>query len=167
MQTKELITATLTTECQCNYCDDEAGIYLEADSCTGCGDWMLEDAHILLEEWYNRNAKPDAALISGTRLGWTRSSGYAIARGYVYEVLTKAILRTLTLDSQFELRLTLDGNQLTAIRYSHDEPTGASFTVAPFMPCDGYSECLALAEDIKEYDGRHLCGICADIEGLN
>lgn len=166
METKELITATLTTDCQCTYYEDETGDWLESPNCDGCGQWMLEDADYLLDAWYTRNGEPEAALISGTRLGWTRSNGYAIARGYVYEVLTKAILKKLTLDADFTLTLTLDNRQLTATRSSHDE-LRASFTVEPFIPCDGWSGCMALAENIKEYEGRNLCGICADIEGVN
>jgi hypothetical protein len=71
------------------------------------------------------------------------------------------------LDGDFELKLKIEGKNLTATRWSHDEPMGCSFTLRPFMPCDGYSECLALAEDIKEYDGRSLCSSCAQIEGVN
>jgi hypothetical protein len=70
------------------------------------------------------------------------------------------------LDADFRLELKLEGKTLTAKRWSHDEPMGCSFKLAPFMPCDGYSECLALAEDIKEYEGRSLCSVCADIEGV-
>lgn len=160
-------TSTLATDCQCLIEDEETGEEVTPDSCMDCGEWMLEDAHMTLEEWQKRNSNPEAALITGSNMGWTRREGYSIARGYVYEVLTKAILKRLMLDADFTLELKLEGKNLTATRWSHDEPTGCSFTVAPFMPCDGYSECLSLAEDIKEYEGRSLCSVCADIEGVN
>lgn len=160
-------TSTLTTDCECLTEDEETGEDVRPSQCWGeCGEWMLEDAELILEEWQKRNSDPEAALITGVNMGWMRREGYSIARGYVYEVLTKAILKRLMLDADFRLELKLEGQNLTATRWSHDEPTGCSFTVAPFMPCDGYSECLALAENIKEYEGRSLCNVCAEIEGV-
>ena len=159
-------TSTLSTECQCLVLDDNDQEVTPSE-CLECGEWMLEDAHLILEEWQKRNSNPEAALITGANLGWQRLSGYSIARGYVYEVLTKAILKRLMLDADFRLELKIQGKDLTATRWSHDEPMGCSFTLKPFMPCDGFSECLALAEDIKEYDDRMLCSVCAGIEGVN
>jgi hypothetical protein len=158
--------STVSTDCQCLIEDEETGEEVTPDNCLDCGDWMLEDAHMTLEEWQKRNSDPEAALITGKNLGWMRLNGHAIARGYLYEVLTKSILRLLMLDGDFRLELKLEGKNLTARRWSHDEPTGCSFTLEPFMPCDGYSECLALAENIKEYEGRSLCNVCAEIEGV-
>jgi hypothetical protein len=160
-------TSTVSTDCQCLIEDEETGEEVTPDSCFDCGEWMLEDAHLILEQWQKRNSNPEAALITGKNMGWQRREGFSIARGYVYEVLTKAILKRLTLDADFTLKLKLEGKNLTATRWSHDEPMGCSFTVAPFMPCDGYAECLALEEDIKQYEGRSLCSVCADIEGVN
>ena len=162
-------TTTLTTECQCLVLNDKDEEVTPSD-CMDCGEWMLEDAHLTLDEWQKRNSDPEAALITGANLTWQRLSGYSIARGYVYEVLTKAILKRLMLNADFRLELKLERKDLTAKRWSHDEPMGCSFMLQPFTPCDGYSDCETPPEYLKqyeEYDGRVFCEFHADIESVN
>jgi hypothetical protein len=131
---------------------------------------MLEDAELILEEWQKRNSDPEAALITGANLTWQRLSGYSIARGYSHEAITKAILNRLMLNADFRLELKIQGKDLTAKRWSHDEPMGCSFRLTAFTPCDGYSECEAPPEylrEYEEYDNRVFCEFHADIESVN
>ena len=164
-------TSTLTTDCQCLIEDEDTGEDVRPSQCWGdCGEWMLEDAHMTLEEWQKRNSDPEAALITGANLTWQRLSGYSVARGYSHEAITKAILKRLMLDADFRLELKLEGSNLTAKRWSHDEPMGCSFRLVAFTPCDGWSECYAVGEDLKEYeqyDNRVFCEFHADIESVN
>jgi hypothetical protein len=163
-------TSTLATDCQCLIEDEDTGEEVTPDSCMDCGEWMLEDAHMTIEEWQTRNGNPEAALITGANLTWQRLSGYSVARGYSHEAITKAILKRLMLDADFRLELKLEGKELTAKRWSHDEPMGCSFRVKAFTPCDGWSECYAVGEDLKEYeeyDNRVFCEFHADIESVN
>lgn len=166
MQTLEDWSATLTTNCQCMDEDPETGEDRQAEFCHGCGDWMLEGAHELLSQWATLWHEPAAALIEGKAMGWRRLDGYAIARASSKESLAEAILNKLMLDGDFTITLKLEGGNLTARRSSHDEPTGCSFTVSAFMACDGSRDCMA-KDGLGNYDGRVLCGSCAEWEGMN
>jgi hypothetical protein len=146
--------------------DPETGEDREAEFCHGCDEWMLEDTRELLEDWQRAWHNPGAAIIEGSAMGWRRLSGYAIARADSEESLAEAILNKLMLNGDFTITLKLEGGNLTATRSSHDEPTGCSFTVSAFMPCDGSSECMAI-DGLGNYDGRVLCGSCAEWEGEN
>ena len=159
-------SATLTTNCQCMVEDPETGEDIEAKDCHGCDEWMMEDANALLEDWERVWHNPEAALIEGKAIGWQRRDGYAIARADSKESLAEAILNKLKLNGDFTITLKLKGGNLIATRSSHDEPTGCSFTVSAFMPCQGSSECMA-RDGLGNYDGRVLCGSCAEWEGEN
>jgi hypothetical protein len=166
MQTTLDWSATITTNCQCMDEDPETGEDREAEACHGCDEWMLGDAYALLADWQRAWHEPEAALIEGKGMGWRRLSGYAIARASSKESTGEAILNKLMLDGDFTLTLKLEGDNLTATRSSHDEPTGCSFIVSAFMPCQGSSECMA-KDGLGNYDGRVLCGSCAEWEGMN
>jgi hypothetical protein len=57
-------------------------------------------------------------------MGWTGASGYAISKANSKDLLSK-----LTFNGDWRLRFVFDGNTLAITRWSHDEPTGASFEV--------------------------------------
>lgn len=166
MQTLQDWSATLTTNCEClflNENDEE----VRPDYCLDyCWEESVEDCQNLLDEWATLWHEPEAALIEGKAMGWQRRDGYAIARASSKESLADAILNRLRLDGQFTITLKLEGGNLTARRSSHDEPTGCSFTISAFMACDGSSECMA-KDGLGNYDGRVLCGSCAEWEGMN
>jgi hypothetical protein len=118
-------TATYTTDCQCVDYDDETATETPAEYCR---DWCHEDAKEycweLINTWLTVNNNPQAVTITGKALTWRRVTGYAI-------VMPQDILGALTINGEFTISLTLEGDNLTACRYSHDEPTGASFVFAP------------------------------------
>jgi hypothetical protein len=158
-------SATLTTNCQCMDEDPETGEDREAEGCHGCDEWQLEDANWLLAEWLERNDYPDAVLIQGVAMGWRRLSGYALVR-QAGDKIAAATLDKLMLNGDFTIELKLRGKACHAVRYSHDEPTGASFELHAFTPCDGWSECQAV-DGIKEYEGVNLCAYCREIQEAN
>jgi hypothetical protein len=159
--------ALVSTNCECSFTDEEGNEIPEVspDYCNGCGDWMLEGALELIEEWLERNDYPDAVIIQGVAIGWQRRAGYALIRE-AGDKIPAAILEKLTLNGDFTLELKLKGKAGHAVRYSHDEPTGASFELHPFTACDGWSECQAV-DGIKEYEGVNLCAYCHEIEEAN
>jgi hypothetical protein len=157
--------AEVSTQCQC-IDEAEDGTEVQADTCQGCNEWMLEDAHELLEDWQRRNNYPEAVLIQGSRIGWRALSGYAFIREHGSENITKELLNKLMLNGDFRIELKLKGRSCYAVRYSHDEPTGASFELEPFAPCQGWSQCEAV-EGLQEYDGVTYCAWCYDLELAN
>lgn len=86
-------------------------------------DW--EDAHAALREWAD-TAGVDYFTVEGKAMGWTRADGFTVI---AWDILADAF----SLNGDYRVVFTLaDGeNTLTAVRYSHDEPVGASFAVRP------------------------------------
>jgi hypothetical protein len=155
-------SARITTNCECRPLDDE-GNEITPDYCLGyCHEDMGDDSKELIEEWLERNDHPSALIIRGAAMGWRRLSGYALIRES-QDKLSAETLNKLMLDADFTLELKLTGRACHVVRYSHDEPTGASFELEVFAPCDGYSECQAI-EGIREYEGQNLCAYCHEIE---
>lgn len=121
--------ATLSTDCTCEY-DETTDYYCIGD----CYEFACERVDEILNEWDSRNgvsAQDLAVRIDGSRMGWTGSSGYFIT----HDIDT--IPAILKINGDYRLVFTLDGETLRVIRYSHDEPTGASFTVRA-TPGDEY-----------------------------
>jgi hypothetical protein len=162
MELLEDWNAEVSTECQC-IDEAEDGTELQADTCQGCNEWMLEGAHELLEDWQRRNNNPEALLIQGHRMNWDRRNGYALIRDSAN--LSKDTLNKLMLNADFTLTLKLEGNTCKITRTSHDE-LGATFTLEPFAPCQGWSQCEAV-EGLQEYDGVTYCAWCYDLEQAN
>lgn len=115
----ETLTALLSTACQC----EEDGV----EFCNGCADWMKEGVLEVFREWLERNGDPQRVRCNGSAMTWQRLDGYAIAEATGKQSLEERLLDLLTLNGDFIIRYALRDNKLTAIRYSHDEPTGARF----------------------------------------
>ena len=127
MKTKKLesLTATYTTNCECLDYDEETGTETPAEYCLDyCHEDNKEHCLELISEWLRVNNNPQAVTITGKNLTWQHLTGYKI-------VLAQDILNALVINGEFTISLTLEGEQLTARRASHDEPTGASFVFAP------------------------------------
>jgi len=59
-------------------------------------------------------------------MGWQRKEGWITV-----EAQWDSIYRALTINGDYTLEITLKGENFTVVRYSHDEPTGATFTIEP------------------------------------
>ena len=130
----------LSNTCQCRICDaccigtesltcDECGSETsDLTSCDGgCYDYKLEWLDELVQEW-SINCGRDYMVVSGRAMGWQRSSGYTD----VMPATGKELFKALTFSGDWTLNFRLDAdNLLTVRRWSHDEPTGASFVVSP------------------------------------
>jgi len=127
----------VTTTCTCQYCEQCECIfsYVDTQECPECqadmrefdcyGDCYndsKEEALRLVTEWSDSH-KIDEWIIRGDNMGWTRASGNTEPIDGLEETFD-----ALTLNGDYRLVFTLLNDSLRVTRYSHDEPTGASFT---------------------------------------
>lgn len=158
-------SAALSTNCECRYLDKDEN-EITPDYCFGeCWEEARDFTLELIEEWLERNDHPSAVIIRGVAMGWQRLSGYALIRESGDKIASET-LKKLTLDADFTLELKLTGRACHVVRYSHDEPTGASFELEAFTACDYWSECQAI-EGIREYEGQNLCAYCHEMQEAN
>lgn len=120
MDTLEKLVVTLQSDCTCSNEDETP-----ASDCFGCWDDSVEYFKEVISTWRER-AGIDADLVSieGRGMTWQSLSGHAITN---LDTLYKA----LTINGDFRLTFTLEGETLTATRHSHDEPMGCSFAFTP------------------------------------
>lgn len=162
MKLMEDWSAAITTNCECLYLDEEDKEVIPNECFGDCYQEAKDFTLELIEEWLERNDYPDAVIIEGVAMGWQRRSGYALIREAGSDNISRETLNKLMLNGHFTLELKLTGRACHAVRYSHDEPTGASFELQPFTACDGWSECQAV-EGITEHEGQNLCAWCLDL----
>ena len=135
--TTPLLTAEITTHCTCTKVDEDGNEILDsygepepAENCDGyCYEMAVEDLYEgLVKDWLAKKglALDDILRVDGTSMGWRHQSGWAVTKA-------DKIHESLAVNSDFILRFTLDGDDLYAVRYSHDEPVGTgrfTFTLA-------------------------------------
>lgn len=121
MLTVNKIEANLSSECTCVEFDEDEN-ESQASECWGCWDdsvsWVTED---VIYPWMAANNYHDNTPIKivSPNLGWMRQSAYK-------DTYVKNLISDLTLNGDFTLRFTLEGDKLSCVRSSHDE-YGASF----------------------------------------
>jgi hypothetical protein len=127
-----LITATLTTDCHCELYDEETGEFVPSNGseCFGCYDTDWDDfIENLYTPWLAVIGADDDSdiLVTGTGMGWQGRAGWII-------VTARDLHSAMTINGDWRIEYRFDGTALTAVRYSHDEPTGTgvfTFTLAP------------------------------------
>lgn len=122
MTTDTIYTVELSNTCSC---EDEEGNYVS--DCWGfCWDDALDEANNLIRTWLERNNTNETSNvhIQGRNMTWLRSDGWIV-------VQPERVIEAIKLNADFRIVFTLNGTDLSAVRYSHDEPTGASFTLSP------------------------------------
>ena len=135
--TIERLEFEIDNSCQCRYCepcsigtesevcDECQQLTQQMDYCDGfCYDYKLEWLKESVDSFITAINNPYHLRIEGHRMGWTSANGYAIC-----EANSKDLLNTLTFHGDWRLRFVFEGNTLAITRWSHDEPTGASFEV--------------------------------------
>ena len=102
----------------CDECDGE----LVYGDCVGCYE-LAEDMfwQVISLEWNTPRPGKEYVRIVGRDMGWTHASGWTV-------VPVGDMLEAFKINGQWRLVVTLDDEGLRVVRYSHDEPTGASFT---------------------------------------
>jgi hypothetical protein len=155
-QNLDVMIATVDTDCQCSYFDEELDTFVEPRVCEGdCYYWQKEDVMMVIGEWQKLNdiTEDDTIRINGTGIGWQSRSGYKDT-----DILE--LDGALALDGDFTITWTLDipNKKLTARRSSHDEPTGANFEmeIIKMLPCDKCGEKI-----LADIHAEEL-GMCVD-----
>jgi len=106
----------LTSSCVC-----------EEGDCWGydCYTVVKEDLEEnIFPEFMERIGNPDYLKIVGRNMGWQRVTGYRVV-----EAEFNKFFDSFLINGEWTLKFTLSENILTVQRYSHDEPTGCSFTI--------------------------------------
>lgn len=123
--TNVLESATITNNCVC-IAEDGENV-----TCYGeCYEDSFFQLNELIEQWVelNKHKATDTVAIHGERMGWQGLYGLALVE--VSDDLTEDIRAALQLDRAdwtLVFKLSEEG-ALSAVRYSHDEPTGAGFS---------------------------------------
>ena len=127
----EPIVYELSSNCRCTVYDsetdsevlDDNGNPVPSEYCDGC--WQDDQSNTeydIIHPWQIANdiADQDYIVINANKVSWRNVDGYALSKGDF-----KSILKTLTFDGDWTLKITYDGDKtMTAQRWSHDEPTG-------------------------------------------
>jgi hypothetical protein len=143
------LIAKVTTDC---LCENEDGTPLEG-SCDGyCYEWQKEDVFELLGLWYVGNGieEDDPILINAESIGWQNRSGFKWTTPMELD-------GALSLNGDFRIEWYLEDNELTARRWSHDEPMGTGlFTFVAYKGCD---KC---GEPVKADVHKEELGMCLE-----
>lgn len=163
----------ISTDCQCYHCQGcdvgwvgrpEDGRCVdcggELQSMTYCDGTCWEDASYIAEEMLTEyvasNEDTKRLRIEGRRMGWRNLSGWADVRSD-----WESLLNALRIDGDFTIRMEIDGDGIfTARRYSHDEPTGAYFSIYPIkhLPDTMDLDEAIQREIVDEYGCHKGCG---------
>jgi hypothetical protein len=128
-------TVSVTTDCLCGEGDTDT----LTEYCSGeCYEWQKEDVFALLGEWQllNNVDEDDIIRINASSVGWQGRSGYKDT-----DILE--LHGALSLNGDFKIEWYLENNELTARRWSHDEPVGTGiFTFDILKGCDKCGELI-------------------------
>jgi hypothetical protein len=119
------IEVGISSDCICTDYDDETGEAVASEWCHG---YCFNDSVDVFEELVVSPlilAHPELHRfkVEGSGMGWQRRSGTAEIMPYARDIVSQ-----LTINGDFRLNVSYEfGDTFTVVRYSHDEPTGASF----------------------------------------
>lgn len=120
LDTAELHEVEIESSCLC-----------DSDCYGDCYTDSVDNFNVIVKMWLeaNKGSATDTVRIDGVAMGWESRSGYAV-------VEVAKILPTMTLNGDYRLRFSFDGKELTAQRWSHDEPMGSPHFVFSFVADD-------------------------------
>lgn len=124
--TDTIIKASVTTNCECvDYLpagtESMAIEVVPADFCYGCDEDNREALQWLINTWLERQTiQTNRVRVYSPAMGWLRQEAWTVTD-------VTNLLDSVRLNGDYTLNFTLDGKDLSAVRYSHDEPTGAPF----------------------------------------
>lgn len=117
----QIIKAELDSNCTCEVYDEETDTSEPSENCYGdCWiDSKYDFTENLLKPYLDvKGWELDTPIkVVCGRMSWRGVSGYAYTT-------PEKLVETLSLNGDFRLVFEFDGENLTAIRYSHDEPVG-------------------------------------------
>lgn len=101
---------------------DEHGNPEPADWCMGCFDDDKSNLKYEIIEPFLKSKGIDGEqllYVGASGVGWQSRSGYAVAKAD-----TDSIIKALSINGDFRLVFTYEDGEMSAVRYSHDEPMG-------------------------------------------
>jgi hypothetical protein len=117
----QTLTAELDSDCSCEDYDEDTDTSKPSESCFGdCWTESKDDftEHLLKPYLVVKGWEMDTPIkVASSRMTWQGIMGWAYTT-------PERLVDTLTLNGDFRLVFEFDGHDLTAIRYSHDEPMG-------------------------------------------
>jgi hypothetical protein len=158
--------AELTSDCICEIYDEETGEskldeygYPERpDYCYGCyQEEVFQFYDNFLPIWLERRGLKDdgKVMVIAESIRWNRTNG----AGFVD---VSEIHKVMEIDGDFKNKFTIKGNELYAVRYSHDEPTGTGRWT--FTPAESCSQCDGgIPAEVYE-DENGICANCKEYE---
>ena len=162
METKELLGwQQVSTSCSgCpDFYDPDTDTWIETKECDGsCYEDDKSCLADLIDEWANYHTYTDQTLIrvDGSGMGWRSVSGYK-------DVTLDKVGEALYLNGEFQIRYELSADyELTAQRWSHDEPMGSAiftFTKSPLNKCDACGE----IDETRGHEGYEYCPVCLEM----
>jgi hypothetical protein len=148
---------TVTSDCICEVYDEELEQYTPATECFGdCYSEMVENLNEVIIKPY-AEAKgwqlDDQIKVEVSAIGWQRRSGYTMTT-------LDGLLESLQINGDFRIVFTrnLDTNELTAVRYSHDEPVGTG----TFEITEHYLSCDKCGDPVKDDVHAEELGMCVE-----
>lgn len=126
-QDKELV-AVIQSDCTCEVFNEDE-IAIPSDECFGCyGDDLMYLRDEVIAKWVEANGDDasNAVRVEGKSMGWQFLDGYKV-------VTLDDVAESLNLRGDFRIVFTLNDWELTARRWSHDEPMGSAEFVFEFV----------------------------------
>jgi hypothetical protein len=124
-QGNRLFETTLKSDCSCEDYDAEFDAWYSAEDCTGCYEDGKFEVEAMLLEWKDRvGFMGEYVRVNGSHVSWQSISITRV-------VHISDLVESLEIRGDFSLYFRLDNDELSIIRTSHDEPTGAYFLVKP------------------------------------
>jgi hypothetical protein len=125
------LVVTIQSDCTCEVFNEEE-IPTQSDDCFGCyGDDLMYLRDEVIAKWVEVNGDDasNAVRVEGQSMGWQYLYGYKV-------VILDDVAESLNLRGDFRIVFTLKGTELTARRWSHDEPTGHAVFTFEFVGDD-------------------------------
>jgi hypothetical protein len=125
---------TLSTTCSCEYHYDSDPL-ASNDECFGCYDDDKDNLVNALNTWIGA-LELSHIEVQGSNMGWTYAKGSA-----TIDADAEELIKVLKINGDFRLEVDLpEGDDLAefdfkVMRYSHDEPVGASFYISGLTTC--------------------------------
>lgn len=163
----------ITNTCQCYHCPAcDVGLIgtYENGQCPDCSNELQSDSYCsgmcwedtnylgsqLFDDYMKSVDNPKHLRIEGRAMGWQRRNGWKDIPA-TWENLRDS----LSIDGEWTLRIEVDSEGIfTVFRYSHDEPTGARFSVYPIkhIPDSMDLDDAIKLEIVDEYGCHKGCG---------
>ena len=171
--TTTLAKVEISSNCECFTCNTcECGIIggTEDGRCLDCGSELQSDTYctgmcwedanysgeMVFDDYLKEYSQPQHLRIEGRRMGWMARSGYKDVKA-----TWPALRDALMIDGEFRIVFKVEeGGIFTARRFSHDEPTGASFSIYPVkhIPDTMDLDDAIKLEIVDEYGCHKGCG---------